>query len=112
MNDLPDPFEIDGYVLAIVLQKGDGHARNGSRLHVRESLFEDGQTVDADNCFDLASGDKRGHEGRPLGDQHGITEALFGLLLKVLDRAQAALLATRDRIRQMARGNALPHEGI
>jgi hypothetical protein len=94
---VPDPVEVDGRVDAIVLEQGHGDAGDGGGFHVRESPFQDAEATDPDNGLDLARLDQGHDDGRAFGHEHGVTE-LLGFGLKVLDGAEAALLAEQPEL--------------
>jgi hypothetical protein len=92
VDHVPDPLQIDVGVLAVILEQRDGDAGDGGGLHVGEGPLQHGEAGDADDRLDLPRLDDLHHQGRALGDEHGVAEPL-GLLLEVLERALPALLA-------------------
>ena len=92
VDRLPDPLDVDGCVLAVVLQQRYCDSGYGRGLHVRKRALQDGQTTDSDDGFDLAGLDERHDQSRAFGDEHSVAEAL-GFGLQILNGAETALLA-------------------
>ena len=89
---VPDPVDVDRRIDTVVLQQRDGHRRNRRRLHVRKCLFKHSHAAHADDRLDRAGLHHRHHQCRAFGHEHRVAKPL-GLRLKILDRAEAALLA-------------------
>jgi hypothetical protein len=111
MDVFPDPVDVDGGVDAVVLQQGHGDGGNRGGLDVGEGALEHGEAGNADDRLDLTRLDQRHDDGRPLGDEHGIAEAL-GLVLEILDRAEAALLAEQAEFVEGRRAFLLDPEAL
>ncbi len=89
---IPDPVDIDQRVDAVVLEQGHGDSGDRGGFDVGEGALKNRQAGNANDGLDLARLDERHDDGAALGDEDGVTE-LFRLVLKVLDGAEAALLA-------------------
>ena len=94
---VPDPVDVDRRIDAVVLEQWHGHRRNRRRLHVRKCFFKHRHAAHADDRLDRAGLHHRHDERRALRDEDGVAEPLR-LRLKVLDRAEAALLAEQAEL--------------
>src|SRR5262245_8209664 len=102
MNNIPHPLEIDGGVLAIVLQQGNGNSGNRCRFHIRKRPLQNRKAAHPDDRFDLPCLYQRHHQRGTFRHEHRITEAL-GFVLQILDRTKAALLTEQAEFVEWSR---------
>src|SRR3954462_9923460 len=111
MNDFPDPFQIDVGVGAVGLEQRNRDAGNGCSSTMRKGFLQNRKAAYAHDRLDLAGLDDRHDDCRALGTEHRITQSL-SFLLKILNRAKAALFAEEPELIEGSRAFALDAQAL